>query len=261
MVLSRLINLRILLSVCWIPIWTLVTPRERKRLSSNLVIQVHQIWEKVYRIYLRIYQYIRFNNTSTSDLIIHNIKYSILFILALLSISNYGIILGSWASHNKFAVFSAVRTLALTNSYGISISLIFLYPCALSNSYNIFDIISAQKYTLWFIVPGLPLAILYWIIVLTEIKKIPFDVTESEAELGSGYLIEYSGMGFALFIISEYCYILIVSILFVCCFLGGYWWRELKCYSGCCRCCYSVRSILGKQKQIKNPQWKPWAFK
>ena len=75
-----------------------------------------------------------------------------------------------------------------------------------------------QYYTVWFILPGLPVALLFWIILLTEVKKIPFDVTESEAELGSGYLIEYSGIGFALFIISEYSYILLFIVLFNCCF-------------------------------------------
>ena len=159
---------------------------------------------------------------SQEFLIAKNIHYTIILILALFAFNNYGIILGAWASQNKYALLSAYRTIALTSSYGISLSLIFWYPVFLARSFNISDIIAMQDLTVWFIIPGLPLGILFWIILLTEVKKIPFDVTESEAELGSGYLIEYSGMGFALYIISEYSYILVFSILFTSCFLGGW---------------------------------------
>ena len=151
-----------------------------------------------------------------------NLTYNLIFILVLLALNNYGIIFGAWASQNKYALFSAYRTIALTSSYGISISLIFWYPCILAHSYQLSNIITAQSLTCWFILPGLPLGLLFLIILLTEVKKIPFDVTESEAELGSGYLVEYGGMGFALYIISEYCYILILLTLFIHCFLGGW---------------------------------------
>ena len=156
------------------------------------------------------------------EFIFININYNLIYILVLLALNNYGIIFGAWASQNKYALFSGYRTIALTSSYGISISLIFWYPSALAHTYNLGNIVLMQQSLCWFILPGLPLGILFWIILLTEVKKIPFDVTESEAELGSGYLVEYSGMGFALYIISEYCYILILNLLFIHCFLGGW---------------------------------------
>lgn len=149
-------------------------------------------------------------------------EYSLLFILAVLTLNNYGIIFGAWASQNKYALLSGYRTIALTSSYGITLTLIFWYPATLAQSYNLQNIVEAQDALCWFIWPGLPIAILFLIVVLTEVKKIPFDVTESEAELGSGYLVEYSGMAFALFVISEYCYILIFLLLFIQCFLGGW---------------------------------------
>jgi len=158
----------------------------------------------------------------SSTYIYANVKYSVLFLLGLFAINSFGIVIGAWSSHNKYAIFSAIRTIALTNSYGISISLAFLYPCFLAQTYNFIDIITIQSYTVWFIIPGLPISLLFWVILITELKKIPFDVTESEAELGSGYLVEYSGMGFALFILTEYCYLLIICFLFSCCFLGGW---------------------------------------
>lgn len=158
----------------------------------------------------------------SSTAIYCNLRYAILMVLVLLTFNNYGIVLGAWSSYNRYAVFSVYRSIALTSSYGISISLIFLFPSALAHSCNFHDIVKVQSETLWFIIPGWPIALLFWIILLTEIKKIPFDVTESETELGSGYLIEYSGMGFALFIISEYCYLLILAVVFVLCFLGGW---------------------------------------
>ena len=158
-----------------------------------------------------------------SDLFIYaNIQYNLLAILALFTLNNYGIIFGAWASQNKYSILSGYRTVALTSSYGISLSLILWYPAMLSKSYNLHNIVDFQSLTIWFIIPGLPAALLFWIILLTEIKKIPFDVTESEAELGSGYLVEYSGMGFALYIISEYSYILIFLTLFIHSFLGGW---------------------------------------
>ena len=156
-----------------------------------------------------------------------NTDYNLIVILAIFTLNNYGIMLGAWASQNKYAMLSGYRTIALTSSYGISLTLIFWYPAILAKSYNLHNIVEAQNITCWNIWPGLPVALLFIIILLTEIKKIPFDVTESEAELGSGYLVEYSGMAFALYIISEYCYIVIFLSLFIQCFVGGWLLPEI----------------------------------
>ena len=114
-----------------------------------------------------------------------------------------------------------MRSVALSVSYGLSITLIFLTPCFLSSSYNLKEIMVSQQNNSYYIISCLPIAILFYITILTEIKKIPFDVSKSEAELGSEYMIEYSGSNFALFVISEYIYIIILLILFNIIFLGG----------------------------------------
>lgn len=148
------------------------------------------------------------------------IEHNLLGVITLLVISSFGILISSWFSNNKFAMLSAIRSISLSISYGLSLTLIFLTPCYLSNSFNLTEIIFHQQ-TQWYIWSCFPLSILFWIVLLTEIKKIPFDVSESEAELASGYMIEYSGSNFAVLVISEYIYILALLTLFNCLFLGG----------------------------------------
>ena len=160
-------------------------------------------------------------SSNPDNYFIVNKEYSILAILVLLLLGNYGPILGGWASNNKYALLGAYRGIALSGSYGISIGMVLLLPSIISQSFNILEIVYCQKF-LWFIFPLFDGAIFFWIVLLTEIKKVPFDVSESEAELGSGYLIEYSGFNFALFIISEYSAVLFLCSLFSLGFLGGW---------------------------------------
>ena len=148
-------------------------------------------------------------------------SYILLILIAFLVINSYGIIIGSWYSNNKFAFIGAIRSIALSISYGLSLSLIFLSPCYLASSFNLREIIIMQQ-TGWFLFILFPVSLLFWITILTEIKKIPFDVGESEAELGSGFLIEYSATNFAIYVISEYIYILLLLVLFTNLFLGGF---------------------------------------
>jgi NADH-quinone oxidoreductase subunit H len=145
----------------------------------------------------------------------------IILLIALFAISSHGIIISAWFSNNKFGLLGAIRSLALAISYGLSISLIFFGPCYLSSSFNLQVIALDQQNNTLYIYSCLPLALLFWITILTEIKKIPFDVSESESELGSGFMIEYSASNFALFIISEYIYIIVLLNLFIILFLGG----------------------------------------
>lgn len=152
--------------------------------------------------------------------ILFDCSFTLIIIVALLVINSYGILIGSWFSNNKFAMVGALRSIALSISYGLSLTLIFLTPCYLVGSFNLRDIIHFQQ-SGWLIWVSLPTAILFWITILTEIKKIPFDVSESEAELGSGFLIEYSSTNFAIFVVSEYIYIIIMLVLFCNLFLGG----------------------------------------
>ena len=150
-----------------------------------------------------------------------NKELTLLFIIILLVFTSYGPIFGGWASNNKYALLGAYRAVALSGSYGITIGLALLIPAMCAQSFNLLSIVLEQE-NLWFILPSLDGSILMWIIMLTEIKKVPFDVSESEAELSSGYLIEYSGFNFALFIIAEYASIHFSASLFILSFLGGW---------------------------------------
>ena len=160
-------------------------------------------------INIDIYSFIFFDN-----------NYSLLAIITLLVINSYGIIIGSWFSNNKFAVFGAMRSIALSVSYGLSITLIFITPCLIGGSFNMRELSHFQQ-SGWFIWLAWPVSFFFWITILTELKKIPFDVSESEAELGSGFLIEYSSVNFAIFVVSEYIYILVMVVLYISLFLGG----------------------------------------
>ncbi len=159
--------------------------------------------------------------SSNPYFIFNNNSYNLLIVLALLILGSYGPIFGGWASNNKYALLGSYRSIALSGSYGITIGMVFIIPITYAQSFNILTIVAHQKYY-WFIFPSLEGNIFFWIVMLTEIKKVPFDVSESEAELSSGYLIEYSGFNFALFIISEYASILLLISVFILCFLGGW---------------------------------------
>lgn len=165
-----------------------------------------------------------------------NKEFTILLILVFLMIINYGPTVGGWASNNKYALLGAYRGIALSGSYGITIGLVFLCPILATQSFNLFEIIYFQK-IIWFCFPFYEGVIFFWIVLLTEIKKVPFDVSESEAELGSGYLIEYSGFNFALFIIAEYSSILFLINLLVLCFFGG--WHPFNT-----TCSFTINTIL-----------------
>jgi NADH-quinone oxidoreductase subunit H len=115
----------------------------------------------------------------------------------------------------------ALRSVAQMVSYEISISLVIIPVVLLSGSLNINDIINKQQETCWFILPLLPLAIIFFISILAETNRTPFDLPEAEAELVAGYNVEYSGIAFAGFFLGEYSNILLMSSLFVIFFLGG----------------------------------------
>jgi NADH-quinone oxidoreductase subunit H len=151
---------------------------------------------------------------------ITNFDFSLLFIYAISSIGVYGIILSGWSSNSKYAFLGALRSAAQLISYEVSIGLIVLPVAILSNSFNLVEIVSKQSST-WYLVPLLPGAIVFFISVLAETNRAPFDLPEAEAEIVAGYNIEYSSMAFAMFFLAEYSNMLWLSVLFSLCFLGG----------------------------------------
>jgi len=153
--------------------------------------------------------------------VIANVNLGILFILSLSSLNVYGIIFAGWASNSKYAFLGALRSTAQMISYEISIGLIILPIIFCVGSLNFIDIVLYQYYTVWFIIPFFPLCILFFISILAETNRSPFDLAEAEAELVAGFNVEYSSMTFALFFVGEYCNMILMSIVLVLLFLGG----------------------------------------
>ncbi len=150
-----------------------------------------------------------------------NINVGVLYILAIASISVYGIVLAGWSSNNKYAMMGGIRSSAQMISYELALGLGFIGPILLANSMSMFDIVQAQQ-PLWFVFLQPMGAIIFWISVLAEVNRSPFDMPEAEQELTSGYHTEYSGMKFALFFIAEYIKMIAVTAIAVTLFFGGF---------------------------------------
>lgn len=150
-----------------------------------------------------------------------NFNIGILFLFAISSLGVYGIILAGWASNSKYAFFGALRSAAQMISYEVSIGIIIIVVLLFVGSLNLTDIVLAQK-NHWFFIPLFPLFILFVISAIAETNRAPFDLPEAEAELVSGYNVEYSASGFAFFFIGEYANIILMSSLTVILFFGGW---------------------------------------
>lgn len=159
-----------------------------------------------------------------------NINYGILFILAISSLNVYGIIIAGWSSNSKYAFLGALRSAAQMISYEVSIGLVILPVILLTGSLNFALIINQQSITGWFIFPLLPCAIIFFISMLAETNRTPFDLTEAEAELVAGYNTEYSSIIFAMFFLAEYSNMILMSTIFVALFLGG-WLLPFEAFS------------------------------
>ncbi|MCK4725751.1 MAG: NADH-quinone oxidoreductase subunit NuoH [Anaerolineales bacterium] len=152
---------------------------------------------------------------------IANINVGVLYILAITSISVYGIVLAGWSSNNKYAMMGGIRSSAQMISYELALGLGFVGPILLANSMSLFDIVQAQQ-PVWFVFLQPLGVIIFWIAVLAEVNRSPFDMPEAEQELTSGYHTEYSGMKFALFFMAEYIKMIAVTAITVTLFFGGF---------------------------------------
>lgn len=150
-----------------------------------------------------------------------NINIGILYLFAISSLGVYGIILAGWSSNSKYAFFGALRSAAQMISYEVSIGIIIIVVLLCVGSLNLTNIVLAQQ-NIWFIFPLFPLFILFLISAIAETNRAPFDLPEAEAELVSGYNVEYSSVGFAFFFIGEYANIILMSGMTVILFLGGW---------------------------------------
>ena len=144
----------------------------------------------------------------------------ILYLFAISSISVYAILMSGWASNSKYAFLGAIRAAAQMISYEVSIGLIVITVVLCAGSLNLTDIILSQE-TVWFIIPLFPAAAMFFVSALAETNRVPFDLTEGESELVSGFNVEYSSMSFALFFLAEYAHIILMSVFGVILFFGG----------------------------------------
>jgi NADH-quinone oxidoreductase subunit H len=150
-----------------------------------------------------------------------DVNLSLLFIFAISGLAVYGVILSGWASNSKYAFFGAIRSAAQMVSYEVSIGLILMSALFCVGSLNFIDIVLYQNHV-FFIVPFLPLFLMFLVSILAETNRAPFDLPEAESELVSGFNVEYSSMGFALFFLAEYGSIIAMSTLTVLIFMGGW---------------------------------------
>lgn len=153
--------------------------------------------------------------------LISDLNIGILYILAISSLGVYGIIISGWSSNSKYAFLGALRSAAQMVSYEISIGFILVTIIINCGSFNLQTIINSQI-NCWNIITFFPLFLIFFTSGLAETNRHPFDLPEAEAELVSGYNVEYSAMGFALFSLGEYSNMLLMSSLNIILFLGGW---------------------------------------
>jgi NADH-quinone oxidoreductase subunit H len=157
----------------------------------------------------------------SETIVLSDINVGILYLFATSSLSVYGIVMAGWSSNSKYPFLGALRSAAQMISYEISIGFIIVNVCVCAGSFNLSSIVLAQK-NMWFIVPLFPMFVIFYISMLAETNRHPFDLPEAEAELVSGYNVEYSAMTFALFFLGEYANMLLMSAFSAILFLGGW---------------------------------------
>ena len=158
------------------------------------------------------------------EMVLADINAGLLYVLAMTSIAVYGVIIAGWASNSKYAFLGSLRSAAQIVSYEIAMGFTLVGVLMCANSLNLGEIVMAQQggISQWYCWPLFPLFITYFISAVAETNRAPFDVAEGESEIVAGFHVEYSGMAFALFFLAEYANMILVSILAVIMFLGGW---------------------------------------
>ncbi len=166
------------------------------------------------------------------ETVLANVNAGLLLIMAITSIEVYGVIIAGWASNSKYAFLGALRASAQMVSYEIAMGFCLVVVIMVSGSLNLGDVVAVQGkgmgadmglgFLSWNWLPLLPIFVVYVISGVAETNRHPFDVVEGEAEIVAGHMVEYSGMGFAIFFLAEYASMWLVSILAALMFLGGW---------------------------------------
>jgi NADH-quinone oxidoreductase subunit H len=152
---------------------------------------------------------------------IANINVGILYLFAISSLGVYGIIIAGWASNSKYAFLGAMRSAAQMVSYEVSMGFVMVSVLLCVGSLNLTDIVLAQRH-IWFCIPLFPMFIVFFISILAETNRSPFDLPEGESEIVAGFFVEYSAMTFGLFFLGEYANMILMSALTTILFLGGW---------------------------------------
>ena len=156
--------------------------------------------------------------------VLANVNAGLLFLFAITSLGVYGILVAGWASNSKYAFFGALRSAAQVVSYEIAMGFALVGVLVAAGTMNLTGIVMRQNGGIWhwYWLPLLPLFFVYWVSAIAETNRAPFDVAEGESEIVAGFHVEYSGMGFALFFLSEYANMILVSAIATLLFLGGW---------------------------------------
>ncbi|YP_009178424.1 NADH dehydrogenase subunit 1 (mitochondrion) [Herpailurus yagouaroundi] len=150
-----------------------------------------------------------------------NMNLGVLFMLAMSSLAVYSILWSGWASNSKYALIGALRAVAQTISYEVTLAIILLSVLLMNGSFTLATLIITQEH-MWLIIPAWPLAMMWFISTLAETNRAPFDLTEGESELVSGFNVEYAAGPFALFFLAEYANIIMMNILTTILFFGAF---------------------------------------
>lgn len=166
------------------------------------------------------------------DVALANINAGLLFVMGITSLEVYGVIIAGWATNSKYAFLGAMRASAQMVSYEIAMGFCLVVVLMVTGSMNLTDIVMSQSkgmaastglnFLSWNWLPLLPIFLVYFISGLAETNRHPFDVVEGESEIVAGHMVEYSGMAFAMFFLAEYANMILVSVLCVLLFLGGW---------------------------------------
>lgn len=153
--------------------------------------------------------------------VVADVNIALLFFLAMSSLGVYSIVLGGWASDNKYSLLGGMRAAAQMVSYEVFMGLSLMGVVVLAGSFNLSDIINAQR-GMWFVIPQFLGFILFLIAGIAETRRLPFDLPEAESELIAGFHSEYSGMKFGMFFVGEYMGITLISAMIAALFFGGW---------------------------------------